>query len=366
MTSPATEANHREAVYRGLVAAGAFVLVVAGIKAAAIIVNPILFAAFLAIIFAPPFLWMRARGLPTLLALLLLGAVLVVVGTLVVVIVQASFLEFYSRIDTYVAELDESKRELLQRLRLVGINLPSGFSFGELEPRVVAGWTQQALNMARGLLTGAFIVLFIVLFALLESASFPNKLTAIHDNSQQALQPYRVVLTSVHRYLLLKTFICALTGILIYGFLKLMGIDAAEFWAFVAFLLNYIPNIGSLVAAIPAVTLAFITRGWDVAVYTALGYLAVNTLCGNLLEPRMMGRGVGLSPLIVFVSLLFWGYVLGPVGMFLSVPLTMAIKIALASYEETQWLAILLGPEVSEPKAATPSAVADEEIPASG
>jgi AI-2 transport protein TqsA len=124
--------------------------------------------------------------------------------------------------------------------------------------------------------------------------------------------------------------------------LSLIGVDFAPTWGLLAFLLNFIPNIGSIIAAVPAILLALIQLGLPSALLTLLGYLVVNITIGNFLEPRVMGRSLGLSTLVVFLSLLFWGWVLGPIGMVLSVPLTMIAKIALAANEDTRWLAVLL------------------------
>ena len=117
-------------------------------------------------------------------------------------------------------------------------------------------------------------------------------------------------------------------------------------WGIVAFLFNYIPNIGSIVAAVPAVLLALVQLGIGSALITTMVYAVVNILISTMIEPRMMGRQVGLSTLVVFLSLVFWGWVFGPVGMFLSVPLSMTAKIALESGSRTRWLAILLGNDV--------------------
>jgi predicted PurR-regulated permease PerM len=118
----------------------------------------------------------------------------------------------------------------------------------------------------------------------------------------------------------------------------------------IAFLLNFVPTIGSILAAIPAVLLALVQIDLQSALLVALGYLVVNTLVGSILEPKIMGYGLGLSTLVVFVSLVFWGWVLGPVGMFLSVPLTMSLKIALDTNPQTRPIAIMLGPEIREPQ----------------
>jgi predicted PurR-regulated permease PerM len=148
---------------------------------------------------------------------------------------------------------------------------------------------------------------------------------------------------SVNRYLALKTLFSLLTGVAIWIWLSILGVDFSLLWGLVAFLLNFVPNIGSIIAAIPAVLLALIQLGMGSALLASLGYVVVNVVVGSIIEPKFMGRGLGLSTLVVFLSLVFWGWVLGPVGMVLSVPLTMIVKIALESHEDTSWIAIILG-----------------------
>ena len=150
-------------------------------------------------------------------------------------------------------------------------------------------------------------------------------------------------LKDVKQYVAIKTAMSLLTGILIAVYLMVLKVDYALLWGVLAFALNYVPNIGSIIAAVPAVLLAVVQFGPGRALAAAAGYLLVNVAMGSILEPRLMGRGLGLSTLVVFLSLLFWGWLLGPVGMLLSVPLTITAKIALDSREDTRWLAVLLG-----------------------
>ena len=147
---------------------------------------------------------------------------------------------------------------------------------------------------------------------------------------------------SVNSYLAIKTVVSIFTGLLAGTWLYFLGVDHYLLWAVLAFLFNYIPNIGSIIAAVPAVLMALVQFGAGEAGLVALGYVTINTVMGNVIEPRFMGRGLGLSTLVVFLSLIFWGWLLGSVGMLLSVPLTMIVKIALESREESRWLAILL------------------------
>jgi AI-2 transport protein TqsA len=132
-------------------------------------------------------------------------------------------------------------------------------------------------------------------------------------------------------------------------FLFIMRIDYPLLWGLLVFLLNYVPNIGSIIAALPAILQALIQFGPGRALGVATGYLVINMLIGNFIEPRFMGKGLGLSTLVVFLSLIFWGWVLGPVGMLLSVVLTVTVKIGLESREDTRWMAILLGSGVPGP-----------------
>jgi AI-2 transport protein TqsA len=142
----------------------------------------------------------------------------------------------------------------------------------------------------------------------------------------------------------MKTIISMVTGIFIALAMSLIGLDYPVLWGVLAFMLNFVPNIGSIIAAVPAVMLALVQLGYAPALIVAAVYIAVNVIIGSIVEPKYMGKGLGLSTLVVFVSLVFWGWVLGPVGMLLSVPLTITVKLALDSEPETQWLGQLLGP----------------------
>ncbi|MGL4899754.1 MAG: AI-2E family transporter, partial [Shewanella sp.] len=170
-------------------------------------------------------------------------------------------------------------------------------------------------------------------------------------------------LQSVNQYMVIKTLVSLATGVIVGVGLALIGVNYALLWAVIAFLFNYIPNIGSIIAAIPAVMLAFIQLGPAAAGGTAMLYIAANMVMGNFVEPKFMGRGLGLSTLVVFLSLIFWGWLLGSVGMLLSVPLTMVVKIALESSQSGSWLAILLSDDVDDKLVAnvdTPNAVGEQ------
>ena len=162
-------------------------------------------------------------------------------------------------------------------------------------------------------------------------------------NPERSLSTIEKFSQDAKRYLVIKTLISTVTGLVVWLWLLILGVDYPVLWGTLAFLLNYVPNIGSIIAALPAVLLALVQLGVGTALLTILGFVVVNVVLGNLIEPKLMGRRLSLSALVVFLSLVFWGWVLGPIGMILSVPMTSLAKIALESYEGTRGLAIMLG-----------------------
>ena len=146
----------------------------------------------------------------------------------------------------------------------------------------------------------------------------------------------------VQNYLAIKTAVSVFTGVLVGIWVWALGLDLPLLWGLVAFIFNYIPNLGSILAAVPAVLLALVQFGPGRAAVVASGYLAINLVFGNDVEPMMLGRRLGLSTLVVFMSRVFWGWVWGPVGMLLSVPLTMMLKIAMENTEDLRWVAVML------------------------
>lgn len=319
----------------------ALMVIIYGLKTAQAIVVPILLALFVSMVGTPPLFWMRRKGVPNPLAVLavMLGmlGILVLIGSLV----GTSIADFTSRVPYYQQRLDEQLIEFLDRHELEG-RIGSVRDLVKLiDPSGAMDLAARLLNGIGGVLNNTLLIMFTVVFVLLEAWSFPRKLHAVagSEDSSKALRRFT---ESLNRYIGLKTAISLFTGLTVWLWVTLMGLDFPMLWGLLAFMLNYVPNIGSIIAALPAVLLAVVQLGVGRAVLIAIGYMIINVLMGNLLEPRIMGRSMGLSTLVVFLSLIFWGWVLGPVGMLLSVPLTMTLVIALESSPSTQRFAILL------------------------
>jgi predicted PurR-regulated permease PerM len=326
-----------------LVAMAAFVVVVAGMRASADIVVPFLLAVFIAIISAPALDWLERLGLPRLAAMVAVLAVIVAAGVFLAGVVGSSLGRFSNSLPEYTARLNEYTATVENWLNGHGVPFEARELRGFIDASRVMRLAADIFNSFGGVLTNAFLIFLTVVFILFETASFAVKLRAVADDPDDALVRLQTVTDSVKRYLAMKTLTSLATGVVIGISLTVVGVDNAVLWGMLAFMLNYVPNIGSIIAAVPAVLFALVQLGIGGALTTAIIFLVVNIVIGSVVEPRLMGRGLGLSTLVVFLSLVFWGWVLGPVGMFLSVPLTMAVKIALANNEGTRWVSIFLG-----------------------
>ena len=330
---------------RFLLMAAAFVILVAGMKAAQPILVPFLLSVFIAIISAPSMFYLQRRGLPTAIALLLVLAAVISILFLVAILVGNSIEDFRQSLPLYQSRLQDQLGALISLFAKVGINLSLGEVQAYFDPGVVMRMVANTLNGLGSVLTNGFLILLTVAFILAEASSFPAKLHRVLDRPEHSLPGFDHFLQTVKQYMAIKTWVSLATGAIVWLGLWLLGVDYPFLWGVMAFFLNYVPNIGSIIAAIPAVLLALIQLGWGHALGVALLYLAINIVMGNVVEPRYMGKGLGLSTLVVFLSLIFWGWVLGPVGMLLSIPLTMTVKIAMDNNEETRWIAILLDSE---------------------
>jgi predicted PurR-regulated permease PerM len=328
-----------------LVAVASFVVVVAGMRAAEALLAPFLLSVFLAIISAPPLFWLEQKGIPRVLAMLAVIAGIVAILLLMAAIIGSSLDGFTRNLPTYQAHLRETTGTLLTWLKDKGLTIPEAQVAKYLDPGAILKLIANTLNGLGGVLGNVFLIFLTVLFVLFEASSFPVKLRAILGADHASLRDLGKLTANVRRYLAIKTWTSLATGIAVAIWLKFVGVDFAVLWGLLAFLLNYIPNIGSIIAAVPAVLLAFIQLDIGAVVWTGIGYVAINMIIGSVIEPRFMGHRLGLSTLIVFISMVFWGWVLGPVGMFLSVPLTMTLKLAMEQDPRSRWIAVLLGSE---------------------
>jgi AI-2 transport protein TqsA len=320
-------------------------IVIAGLKLGAPLLVPFAAAFFLSLLSLPLLTWLEEHRVPRTIAVAMAVLANVALLALIAILVSTSVSGFVDAAPRY-------------RDQLLGL-LDLAVTWGESRGMPAARWVEEGLFDAtsvvdliggtlRGvasLATSLLLIVTTMVFVLLEVAIFPAKLQAALGNRVQPLWRYARIRLEVQRYLLMKTFVSAFMGVATGLGVWAIGLHFALLWGLIAFVFNYVPNIGPVLAAIPALVLSLITLGFGRTLLVAAVYVGLHLGVANLLEPQLFGRRLGLSPLVVFVSLLFWGWVWGPVGMLLSVPLTVISRIVFENSRELRWIAVLLASE---------------------
>jgi len=422
MSAPPVRPRHDGVRYLYMLAA--FVIIVAGIRAAESILNPVLLAVFLSVICAPAYFALLQRGISQWLSLLIIAGGLSAVAVMLLAVVMQSLSSFTANQQRHQQQIPERLAELRdwmetwlpdmtdenatadtdspstdEDIAAAGSEIDDGPSsasttrpdlsvdpqldempreparpgepselatqaaestengmsppdvsttlmdqiYDQFNPGTIISFAVRLAGSLQNLLRNTVLIVLTVVFILLEAGSFEAKLSRAFPQRDDTTEQAAQMVHSVQRYMAIKTVISIFTAILIGSWLKLFGVSYIWLWVLLTFLLNFIPNIGSIVAAVPAVVIAWLEFGILPALGCSVGYIVVNVVIGNFLEPRFMGQNLGLSPLVIFCSMVFWGWALGPVGMLLSVPLTMAVHIVLNGFDDTQWIATLMG-----------------------
>ena len=327
---------------RSLMVGAAVVVVLAGVKAAQSLMIPFLLALFLAIICFPVVAWLTSRKVPIGVAVLAVVVVLLAAFSGFGAIVGGSVDEFTAFATQNQARFDGLIQSASTWFEAHDIDPASLDLLNMLQPGKLINLLGGVLKNLAGVLSNFFLILLTMIFMLLEAASLPVKIRAAVGKGRFDIDNIRHAIVQVQRYLGLKTITSLTTGLLVGFWTAILGLDFAVVWGLLAFLLNYIPSIGSIVAAIPAVLLGLVQGGLGYAILIAVGYVVTNIGIGNFVEPWLMGRTLGLSTLVVFLSLVFWGWMWGSIGMLLSVPLTMISKILFENTDDLQWIAVML------------------------
>jgi AI-2 transport protein TqsA len=334
---------------RLLLNAASMVIVIAGLRAAGSLILPILLAGFLAVLSSPLQRWFRRRGIGVGVSVLL--TVLAVFALLAVftLMFSAAVGEAGAAAPQYMDQLQERARAT--RTTLQESSLADYVALEQLDPAsLVELITSTFGGLVKGTVVGvatafswATLILLATVFMLVEGTGFVDKIR-LATQARQDVDGSEVkqIARELQHYLGIKTIISAVTGFMIFCLTWAVGLDFPLFWGLSAFLLNYIPTLGSIFAGVPATMLAGIQHGAGMAGIVAFGYLAINILFGSMLEPRLMGVRFRMSTLAVFLSLLFWGFIWGPLGMLLSVPLTRTLVIIIEYTTKDHWLPVLL------------------------
>jgi predicted PurR-regulated permease PerM len=347
------EEQRRDKGARFLLIAASLVVVIAGMKLASSLILPFLTSIFIAMITLPLLNWLQANKISTPVAVLVTVFVAVSVLVGIVYVVGGSIQDFTQEAPKYKERLEVMFSETLAWIQARGINVSEQITSDLIDPSSAMDMITGGMRAVAAVLSNVVLVFLTIIFILFEAAGFPAKLQAAFGKRESS-ERFAKIRWEIQRYLGIKSLVSLATGVLIASAMAIIGVDFPLLWGGLAFLLNYIPTLGSIIAAVPPTLLAMIQLGPGHAIGVAVIFATVNITLGNLVEPYFMGRRLGLSTLVVFLSLVFWGWVWGPVGMLLSVPLTMILKIMLENTEDLRWAAVLLSAGTRTEKAKAP------------
>ncbi|MGI6496117.1 MAG: AI-2E family transporter [Kiritimatiellia bacterium] len=332
---PASVGQKADLLFRFLLGAAATVIILGGLKIAASMLMQFLLIGFIVIVLSPVYYLLRNKArIPhwlavTLVMLLITGFLVFATGVLLPSVVK----DFSGNLPGYRESLTNTVNSLQAQMNQHNIHIPRGVVDKGIE--LVTGFLGQigghTISFVGSVFSNTIIVLIIVAFVFAELDKLPGKIQDTHWITPARWKLLTTFVEDVRYYMVIKTIISAFTGLLVFVGMTLLDVDAPGMLGLIAFIFNFIPVIGSIVAAIPGFVLALAGQGIGVSIATLGVYLVVNQLLGNVIEPRLQGKGFGVSPVLVLVSAIFWGWLLGPVGMLFAVPLTTAVRGAFYS-----------------------------------
>jgi predicted PurR-regulated permease PerM len=321
--------------WRLLVSLAALVVVLAGMKAAAALLAPVVFGIMVAAISAPGVIWLSRHRVPAVVGalfvlLLDIGVVWLFGGLLYVAAgdVERRLPVYLDRLSTFVASLGHS----LTRLPTGRARIATAHA-----DRIGAFVTDLAERVA-SVASDAAVVLFVVFFVLWELSLIGDKFKEHSRNAAEQIARIDRVVRETQKYLLVKVLTSTMAALLVFLVLHALRIELALFLALLLFVLHFIPNVGAAIAMVPAMLVAFADLGAATAIAVGGAYLVINTVVGNLVEPKLLGQTLGLSPLVVLLGMLFWGYLWGALGALLAVPLLMLGKSILQTIPDLRWI----------------------------
>lgn len=336
-------------VNRLLVSLASIVVIIAGLKATSELLGPILVSLFIVLVSNPLVLWLRHKRIPKWLAYTIVILGVIAVGLVFIAFLGISLAQLTAALPKYRALLEEQFATLQQQIDRWGVEGKDIVKLNLISPGRILQLTISFLTGLLGTLTNVGLTLFIFIYMLVGATSFSQKLRRGLGIGNPMLDRIQVFSRSISIYLLIKSWLGAMTAIGQTILLLVLGVDFAVLWGVLSLLFNFIPSIGYVIALVPPVVVAFLEFGIVKAVIVFIGYAVINNFFDMVIGPRYLGKGLDLSTLITFLAVILWTWILGPIGAFLALPLTVMLKkLILESYPDTQILATLIGEDESE------------------
>jgi predicted PurR-regulated permease PerM len=327
-----------------LVAFAALSILLLAMQAASEILSPILLALILAICASPMIHWLMKKGLSGGLALGITIVIVVLIIVLLVWMVGASLQNFNDTMTEYQERFTEIEQQLGGALSNLGVDLETLGEDEDTSPMSIVGFAAQFVGGIVSSVSNWFLILMTSVFFMLEVTSIQRKLdNLLHGEDDPDVPKIVSLAAGLRQYMVINAFVGALAAVVNTIFLAIMGVEFAVLWGILSFFFSFVPNVGFIISVIPPAILALIQFGVTEMLIVIGAYVVINFLVDNVIKPRFIEEGVNISATVTFLSLIIWGWVLGPIGAILAVPMSIIVQAILANNEETRWMAYLMG-----------------------
>ena len=312
------------------------------LKFASDLLVPFLISIAIAIVLNPIFTYLKEKRIPkfiSMIAIIIISLIpVVILADMIALEVKSLTHNFHNLSQDFSQTIDKSGDFLSK----IGLTVDQNFLNKIIEKSNLSDIIHGLASQVSSQFSNIFLIFFTAAFMLMESEFFYNKLIKIGKENNRDINEWIKITTKIKSYFIIKVRTSLITAIWAFLVLWYFDVSYTFLWVSLVFFLNFVPVIGSILAAIPAIVMAFIDNNAMTALWVASWYVTINMVVGNILEPKIMGKGLGLSALVIFISMTFWGWVFGPAGMILSVPLTMVMQFMFEQYEETKWVSFML------------------------
>jgi AI-2 transport protein TqsA len=332
---------------RMLLITAAAVGILAGMRAAGPILGPIFVALVITIAWSPGADWLRRRGShPTVAALAGIVIGVAVLG-LLVALVWISLVQLQDRLPTYQPRIAALQAMVTEKLRILPMDTSRLLSSETFSPSNLVGYAVRIIRQATQTAGNLVVLVLLMAFMMLEAIDFPAKVRSAFAANPEVVESLRGFGESIKSYVLINAAFGLAAAAINTTLLFVLGVDFAFLWGVLSFLLSFVPNIGFIIALVPPTLLALIEFGFTRAGIVLGAYILINFVTDNVIKPKFVGESIGLSALVVVLSLFFWAWLLGPLGALVAVPLSIGVKFLLESFEESKWIARLMSDRAS-------------------
>ncbi|BCN76817.1 AI-2E family transporter [Prescottella equi] len=339
------------AIPRGLIVllAGAGAVVsIAGIKVFAGILGPVFLALMLTVAVQPIQSWMQRRGLPAWIGMIttVLVVYLILIGLIAALAVSAA--QLATQLPQYSDTVDDLLEDVRSFLAGAGVNSEQIHNMlSSVDVGKVVGLIESALQGLLGVFSNLFFILALLLFMAFDGMSIGRKMQIVARSRPEIAYALSTFAAGTRKYLVVSTVFGLIVAVLDGGALWLMGVPLPVLWALLSFITNYIPNIGFVIGVIPPALLALLDGGPGLMVWVIVVYCVINFVIQSIIQPKFVGDAVGMSVTVTFLALVFWAWVLGPLGALLAIPMTLLVKAMLLDIDPaSRWVNVLIGGDV--------------------